>query len=132
MITLDMIGKIRRLSRRGKKSEREISRLTGRSRKTVARWLHGEGPAQFTEFASQVFDFANTSFAGTFFQLVVRKTSASGGYANYRIFPLDVNGVPIAPATTVPLPAAFWLLGSAVAGIRLLRRHGPASPRWKT
>ena len=30
---MDMIGKIRRLSRRGKKSEREISRLTG---------LHGE------------------------------------------------------------------------------------------
>ena len=39
---MDMIGKIRRLSRRGKKSEREISRLTGLSRNTVAKWLHGE------------------------------------------------------------------------------------------
>jgi transposase len=37
-----MIGKIRRLSRRGKKSEREISRMTGLSRNTVAKWLHGE------------------------------------------------------------------------------------------
>jgi transposase len=39
---MDMIGKIRRLSRRGKKSEREISRMTGLSRNTVAKWLHGE------------------------------------------------------------------------------------------
>ena len=39
---MDMIGKIRRMSRRGKKSEREISRLTGLSRNTVAKWLHGE------------------------------------------------------------------------------------------
>ena len=39
---MDMIGKIRRLSRRGKKSEREISRLTGLSRNTVAKWLRGE------------------------------------------------------------------------------------------
>lgn len=39
---MDMIGKIRRLSRRGKKSEREIARLTGLSRNTVSKWLHGE------------------------------------------------------------------------------------------
>ena len=40
---MDMIGKIRRLSRRGKKSEREISRMTGLSRNTIAKWLDGEG-----------------------------------------------------------------------------------------
>ncbi len=39
---MDMIGRIRRLSRRGKESEREISRMTGLSRNTVAKWLHGE------------------------------------------------------------------------------------------
>ena len=40
---MDMIGKIRRLHGRGKKSEREIARMTGLSRNTVAKWLHG-GP----------------------------------------------------------------------------------------
>jgi transposase len=39
---MDMIGRIRRMSRRGKKSEREIARTTGLSRNTVAKWLHGE------------------------------------------------------------------------------------------
>ena len=38
---MDMIGKIRRLHSRGKKSEREIARLTGLSRNTVAKWLSG-------------------------------------------------------------------------------------------
>jgi len=37
---MDMVGRIRRLHSRGKKSEREISRLTGLSRNTVAKWLH--------------------------------------------------------------------------------------------
>lgn len=36
---MDMIGRIRRLHSRGKKSEREIARLTGLSRNTVAKWL---------------------------------------------------------------------------------------------
>lgn len=40
---MDMIGRIRRLHSRGKKSEREIARMTGLSRNTVAKWLHG-GP----------------------------------------------------------------------------------------
>ncbi len=39
---MDMIGRIRRLHRRGKKIEREIARITGLSRNTVAKWLHGE------------------------------------------------------------------------------------------
>ena len=38
---MDMIGWIRRLHVRGKKSEREIARLTGLSRNTIAKWLHG-------------------------------------------------------------------------------------------
>ena len=38
---MDMIGRIRRLYVRGKKSEREIARLTGLSRNTIAKWLHG-------------------------------------------------------------------------------------------
>ena len=34
---MDMIGRIRRLSRRDKKSERAISRMTGLSRNTVSK-----------------------------------------------------------------------------------------------
>ena len=37
---MDMIGRIRRFHVRGKKSEREIARLTGLSRNTVGKWLH--------------------------------------------------------------------------------------------
>jgi len=39
---MDMIGRIRRLHSRDKKSEREIARMTGLSRNTVAKWLHAE------------------------------------------------------------------------------------------
>ena len=39
---MDMIGKIRRLHSRGKKSVREIARTTGLSRNTVSKWLQGE------------------------------------------------------------------------------------------
>jgi transposase len=38
---MDMIGRIRRLHGRGKKSAREIARTTGLSRNTVAKWLRG-------------------------------------------------------------------------------------------
>lgn len=46
---MDMIGRIRRLHSRGKKSEREITRMTGLSRNTVAKWLHGQvdGPPKY-------------------------------------------------------------------------------------
>jgi len=46
---MDMIGRIRRLHGRKNKSEREISRITGLSRNTVAKWLHGEvdGPPKY-------------------------------------------------------------------------------------
>lgn len=37
---MEMIGRIRRMHARGKKSEREISQATGLSRNTVAKWLH--------------------------------------------------------------------------------------------
>ena len=36
---MEMLGRIRRMHGRGKKSEREISRATGLSRNTVAKWL---------------------------------------------------------------------------------------------
>jgi transcriptional regulator with XRE-family HTH domain len=46
---MDMIGRIRRLHSRKKKSEREISRMTGLSRNTISKWLHGEvdGPPKY-------------------------------------------------------------------------------------
>ena len=39
---MDMIGRVRRLHSRKNKSAREIARITGLSRNTVAKWLHGE------------------------------------------------------------------------------------------
>ena len=46
---MDMIGRIRHLHARKNKSEREISRMTGLSRNTVAKWLHSEvdGPPKY-------------------------------------------------------------------------------------
>lgn len=46
---MDMIGRIRRLHSRRNKSEREIARITGLSRNTVAKWLHGQvdGPPKY-------------------------------------------------------------------------------------
>ena len=46
---MDMIGRTRSLHSRKKKSEREISRITGLSRNTVSKWLHGEvdGPPKY-------------------------------------------------------------------------------------
>ena len=46
---MDMIGRIRRLHSRGNKSEREIARITGLSRNTVSKWLHGQvdGPPKY-------------------------------------------------------------------------------------
>ena len=46
---MDMIGRIRRLHSRKFKSEREISRMTGLSRNTVSKWLHGDvdGPPKY-------------------------------------------------------------------------------------
>lgn len=43
MITMDMIGKIRRPRRWDHLSEREVARKTGLSRNTVRKWLHGTG-----------------------------------------------------------------------------------------
>jgi Predicted transcriptional regulator len=41
---MDMIGKIRRMHSRDKKTKREIARATGLSRNTVAKWLQ-ESPS---------------------------------------------------------------------------------------
>ena len=44
----------------------------------------------------------------------------SGGIANYHSVQLSSGMSPIAPA--VPIPAAVWLFGSALAGFGLLRK----------
>ncbi len=43
---MDMIGKIRRMHRRDKKTKRQISRETGLSRNTVAKWLDDDQPVE--------------------------------------------------------------------------------------
>ena len=45
---MDMIGKIRRMYRRDKKTKREIARATGLSRNTVAKWLDEVQPVEPT------------------------------------------------------------------------------------
>ena len=61
---MDMVGKIKRLYSRGKKSEREIARMTGLSRNTVAKWLKApvqapkyrrtRGPGKLTPFVEAI------------------------------------------------------------------------------
>jgi hypothetical protein len=73
------------------------------------------GAAAFTEGADQVFDFGNTTNAGTFFQFIIRKTPLTDGYASYRDFALDQNGQRI-PAV-VPEPRSLTLLGLGVLSL---------------
>ena len=49
VVDAGQIGRIRRLHSRKNKSEREISRITGLSRNTVSKWLHGQvdGPPKY-------------------------------------------------------------------------------------
>lgn len=46
---MDMIDRIRRVHNRKKKSEPEIARITGLSRNTISKWLHGavDGPPKY-------------------------------------------------------------------------------------
>ena len=46
MITMELLGKIRRMYMRDKLSEREISKRTGLSRNTVHKWLQKPEPVQ--------------------------------------------------------------------------------------
>jgi len=43
---MEMIGKVRRMHRRDKKTKREIARATGLSRNTVAKWLEQAQPLE--------------------------------------------------------------------------------------
>jgi len=60
------------------------------------------GPVVPNEGDSQVFNFGNTSVAGTIFQFIVRKTIATNGFAIHRAFPLDANGARIGVASGPP------------------------------
>lgn len=46
MITMAMLGKIRRMFHRDKLSVSEIARRTGISRNTIKKWLHAPGAAE--------------------------------------------------------------------------------------
>lgn len=78
-----------------------------------------------TEHGSDVFDFNNT-VAGTYLQLVVRKTNAVDGWATYRMFPRTADGMRIAPATEVPEPKTMLLSLLAVGYLAISRRF-----RWQ-
>ena len=46
MITMDMIGKVRRMKMRDGLTHSEIARRTGLSRNTVKKWLKAEGDVE--------------------------------------------------------------------------------------
>ena len=68
MITMDMLGKIRRMFLRDKLSLHEITKRTGLSRNTIRRWLRAaaqetpptyrraKGPGKLTEFHASNFN----------------------------------------------------------------------------
>lgn len=69
------------------------------------------GSSQFGETESDLFDFDNT-IAGTYLQLVIRKTSLENGWAAYRIFPRTADGDRIEAATApIPEPTAYAFVG---------------------
>jgi len=84
------------------------------------------GPYSFTETQSYVFDFNNGLAPGKVFQFVIRKISHPTGYAAYRAYPRNADGVRYAAATAaVPEPASLivWsLLGAIGIGAGWRRR----------
>ena len=79
------------------------------------------GQFYFVETQSYVFDFDNST-AGSIFQFVIRKTSFSEGYAAYRAFPRNADGVRYS-AATVPEPTTFCMLLMGVIVSLLFRRR---------
>lgn len=78
------------------------------------------GSGLLPEGGHQIFDFGNTTNAGTIFQFVVRKTSLSNGWALYRAFPT----LSLPNPNVVPEPGALALaLGLTVPGAALLLRR---------
>jgi hypothetical protein len=83
------------------------------------------GPFYFIETQSYVFDFNNGLAAGKIFQFVIQKTSHATGYAAYRAFPRNADGVRYA-AAPVPEPSSLivWsLIGLSFVGIGWSRRR---------
>jgi len=77
------------------------------------------GSGVFVEHQEYVFDFDNAQ-QGKFFQMVIRKTSLSNGYASYQVFPRDSDGVRFDP---IPEPTALALLALGGPGLLLRRRR---------
>lgn len=88
---MDMTSKIRRLGRRGKKSAREISRMTGLSRNTVAKWLHpGDGVRSRKENKSAI--FPRECWVWTFFLLCARVVIIHLCYVPYVLNRVSTGG----------------------------------------
>jgi hypothetical protein len=82
------------------------------------------GLSYFDETQSYVFDFDN-GLAGKVFQFIIRKISHPTGYAAYRAFPRNADGVRYA-AAIVPEPSSviIWsLIGLSFAGISCSRHR---------
>lgn len=88
------------------------------------------GAFYFTEKQSYVFDFNNGLAAGKIFQFVILKISHPTGYAAYRAFPRNADGVRYAAAVPEPSSLLIWsLIGLSFGGIgrwqktRAIERH---------
>ena len=75
------------------------------------------GPDALVEQSVNTFDF-NNLVAGTYFRFVVTKTNLSSGWAAYRAFPSDSNGVAFSAALApIPEPETYAMM---MVGLGLL------------
>jgi len=79
---MDMIGRIRRLHSRGKKSDREIVRLTGLSMNTISKWLR-----QPIEAAPKYHRSEGTTKLAPFHERLKLALKANGTYFAFRACP---------------------------------------------
>ncbi len=74
-------------------------------------------PYPFYDGESTVFDFNNTTVAGTYFQFIVTKSSNSRAFANYRAYPSDASGNHyMTTSSPVPEPSTY-LAGLSALGM---------------
>lgn len=109
MITRDMIGRIRRLNGRKNQSEREIARITGLSRNTVAKWLHGEVDGRpkhrLGGQPNKLCLWGLFEKVGSAAQLGLNATPVHGGLLGHGGSPARPALLSTTPAKSSPLPA---------------------------
>ena len=130
---MDMIGRIRHLHARKNQSERKISRMTGLSRNTVAKWLHGEvaGPHRSTGAANSPTPAASPrwvawragAFATCMLTAVDKLKKGKGRIVNARFATMSAHYLYDPDFCNV---ASGWERGVVEKNVQDSRRPGPA------